>query len=272
MAPIVQIRLGRVGDTDLVETTLATHEFPRHTHDAFTVALVDEGCFQFTANGATHTCPRGSFVLINPGEVHTGRAIKEAGTARYRTASPSEADLRRLLGESPPLETGAARAPGLARRFAALFTLGDATDEVSTLRDLWAELFGRFRAAPARGGDSRRDGLVTAMIAHFRDHLAESDVLGSAARRLGYHPGYLSRVFRAHTGLPPHGFLLQLRTERARQLLAGAGRVAEVAIATGFVDQSHLTRHFRAFFGVPPRRYQRRLGVRFLQEPEAGPA
>ncbi|WP_176317025.1 helix-turn-helix domain-containing protein, partial [Burkholderia vietnamiensis] len=32
--------------------------------------------------------------------------------------------------------------------------------------------------------------------------------------------------------------------------------VAQVAAASGFVDQSHFTRHFKRMFGVPPGRWQ----------------
>jgi AraC-like DNA-binding protein len=44
--------------------------------------------------------------------------------------------------------------------------------------------------------------------------------------------------------------------ERARELLAAGEPPSAVAWATGFADQSHLTRHFRRAIGVPPGRYQ----------------
>jgi AraC-like DNA-binding protein len=46
------------------------------------------------------------------------------------------------------------------------------------------------------------------------------------------------------------------RVERARRLLLDGRSPAEVATATGFYDQSHLTRHFRRLVGVPPGRFR----------------
>ncbi|CAM5537911.1 AraC family transcriptional regulator OS=Streptomyces fumanus OX=67302 GN=GCM10018772_29740 PE=4 SV=1 [Streptomyces fumanus] len=46
------------------------------------------------------------------------------------------------------------------------------------------------------------------------------------------------------------------RVERARQLLLAGRAPADVATATGFYDQAHLTRHFKRLVGVTPGRYR----------------
>ncbi len=42
---------------------------------------------------------------------------------------------------------------------------------------------------------------------------------------------------------------------RARRLLRSRRRIADVAAATGFADQSHLNRHFKRLVGITPARY-----------------
>jgi transcriptional regulator GlxA family with amidase domain len=42
------------------------------------------------------------------------------------------------------------------------------------------------------------------------------------------------------------------RLDRARRLLLEGLPIADVAVATGFHDQPHLTRHFRALLGTTP--------------------
>ncbi|MEO8158236.1 MAG: AraC family transcriptional regulator [Betaproteobacteria bacterium] len=69
-------------------------------------------------------------------------------------------------------------------------------------------------------------------------------------------PYHLTRVFKKATGVSPHQYLVQVRVNSARSLLAaGAGRrsLAEIATAVGFSDQSHLTRHFKRMLGVTPK-------------------
>ncbi|WP_338149160.1 helix-turn-helix transcriptional regulator [Citrobacter cronae] len=64
------------------------------------------------------------------------------------------------------------------------------------------------------------------------------------------------RSFSREIGVTPHAYLIQLRVRKARRLLATGKSPVEVALLTGFADQSHLTRAFVRQFGVTPGRYQ----------------
>jgi AraC-like DNA-binding protein len=65
----------------------------------------------------------------------------------------------------------------------------------------------------------------------------------------------LARHFRAAYGTSPHRFQVGRRLARAQSMIARGTALSEVAAATGFADQSHLTRHFAARFGLPPGRW-----------------
>jgi AraC-like DNA-binding protein len=67
------------------------------------------------------------------------------------------------------------------------------------------------------------------------------------------------RAFRASTGDSPHQYLLNQRVERAKALI-GAGRaLSEVALDSGFADQSQLTRTFVQRVGITPAAYRASL-------------
>lgn len=54
--------------------------------------------------------------------------------------------------------------------------------------------------------------------------------------------------------------VLHLRVSKARHLLeSGEMTIVEAACEVGFADQSHLTRHFRRVFGLPPKALLRSL-------------
>jgi AraC family transcriptional regulator len=85
------------------------------------------------------------------------------------------------------------------------------------------------------------------------EHLASSLTLRTLARVADYSPFQFARLFRATTGWSPHQFVLSLRLERACRLLRQPdAKVADVALATGFFDQAHLTNVFRKSFGLTP--------------------
>jgi AraC family transcriptional regulator len=69
------------------------------------------------------------------------------------------------------------------------------------------------------------------------------------------------RLFKQETGLSPHEFMIRCRIERAKQLLLQGKPLIEIAIDTGFFDQSHFYRHFKRVTGQSPSSYRSASGV-----------
>ncbi|WP_143137539.1 helix-turn-helix transcriptional regulator, partial [Burkholderia ubonensis] len=99
---------------------------------------------------------------------------------------------------------------------------------------------------------------VEAMRERLAADLTGAVTLDEIAQAAGLSPFHAARLFTRTTGMPPHAWRNQLRLQRALAPLRAGVAVAEVAAASGFVDQSHFTRHFRRMFGVPPGRWQTR--------------
>ena len=69
-------------------------------------------------------------------------------------------------------------------------------------------------------------------------------------------PCYFSRLFKKTTGITPRQYIIRHRIEKAKILLQqGKISIAEVAKEVGFVDQSHLHRHFKRLIGITPKSY-----------------
>jgi AraC-like DNA-binding protein len=81
--------------------------------------------------------------------------------------------------------------------------------------------------------------------------------VGALAGDVGMSRRHLGELFRREVGLPPKVAARVLRFERARRLLERADRppLAEVALASGYYDQAHLTRDWRELAGCPPTRW-----------------
>jgi transcriptional regulator GlxA family with amidase domain len=64
---------------------------------------------------------------------------------------------------------------------------------------------------------------------------------------------HFARAFKQTVGMPPHGYVLQRRIERAQHMLVSTQLpLSEIALSAGFSDQSHLARHFRRMTGLSP--------------------
>ena len=95
------------------------------------------------------------------------------------------------------------------------------------------------------------------MLARIEDYVAanlEGDFgIRELAALAGLSRFQFARAFRASVGSSPHRFVMARRIERARAMLDHTDRALhEIAAATGFSDQSHLTREIKRRYGLPP--------------------
>ena len=84
----------------------------------------------------------------------------------------------------------------------------------------------------------------------------EWQYLRASPSGLGLSREGLIRRFTGETGMTPHAYRLTRRLNRARHLLRQGETPAIAAAESGFADQSHLSRRFRAAFGATPGRYR----------------
>jgi AraC-like DNA-binding protein len=76
------------------------------------------------------------------------------------------------------------------------------------------------------------------------------------ARTLGYHRTYLSKIFKQFTGLPPMGYLLKIRMERAKELLLEQLTIEQVASSVGYPDALYFSKQFKKYYGVTPTEFR----------------
>ncbi|MBD1910756.1 MULTISPECIES: AraC family ligand binding domain-containing protein [unclassified Leptolyngbya] len=260
---------------ELLRATYITHSFARHTHDGYALGVIERGQEGFQYRGASYVAPAGSIALIHPGEVHTGHAAEASGWT-YRMFYPDASVLgevaNQLAGHPvtlPYFPNPVIHDPVLVRELSGVHqALEQGASQLEwESRLLWvlAQLIARYgsdRPIPRSiSPDPQRMAQVRDYLA---THLNESVSLDDLAAFAQMQPFRLLRTFRAQFGLPPHAYQNQLRLYYAKRLIAHGVPLVQVAIDSGFTDQSHLNRHFKRIFGVTPGQYQR--GCKNVQE------
>ena len=95
-------------------------------------------------------------------------------------------------------------------------------------------------------------------IAYMTAHLADRVLLADVAAQVGLSASRFGRAFKVSTGVSPHRWQTELRVTEAQEMLReGKLSLAEIALATGFAEQSHFSRVFKEVTGVAPGLWQR---------------
>ena len=101
-------------------------------------------------------------------------------------------------------------------------------------------------------------------------HLQRNLSVEELASHLGISTSYFARSFRSSVGLAPHAYVIRRRLMRAQELLVSTDLpIVDIALATGFADQSHFCRRFQQMTGEPPRTY--RLQHQWLSTRDGSP-
>jgi AraC-like DNA-binding protein len=95
------------------------------------------------------------------------------------------------------------------------------------------------------------------VVDHLHAHLAEEIHVSELAAIAALSVSQLERHFQRLFQLGPRRYLIKLRLERATAMLEGDDRIATIAHACGYADQSAFTRQFRAVAGIAPRDFRR---------------
>jgi AraC-like DNA-binding protein len=235
------------------------HAYDRHAHETYAIGMTEAGSQTFTCRGVRHATEPGAIMLFNPTDLHDGRATTGDGFI-YRMLYVPVAAVRRHLGREPVFARPMAVDRPTARLVATLYDVlgpeGSALDRDDRMLRLLVRLAARYAgvAEPMLpGGDDRA---VLRVRDRLHDAPGEETTLDELAALAGMSRFQLTRLFQRRFGLAPSIYLRLLRLERAKQLLAAGEAPAAVAASLGFADQAHLTRRFKAAYGLTPGRYR----------------
>ncbi len=261
-----------------------TQIFSRHFHDGYAIGIIEQGAMAFDYLGRKHVASQGLVNIVVPGEMHDGHAADGDGwTYRMFYLAPE------LLARAVQEISGRSKAPGGLPHFRAGVlddpllgrnvrhvhrcmqpgaddTGAGAMERETRLLGLLALWIRRHCEAPP---SLFRIGAEHAAVNRAREymaaHMGEDMSLTRLASVCNLSPFHLARVFCRSVGAPPHAYLTHIRLQKARELLSGPVRpflglsLSDIAAATGFADQSHLTRRFKSVFGLTPGQYRKNI-------------
>ncbi len=243
--------------------------YKKHCHREYAIGVIEYGAQKFSHLGSTYTASPNTIITVNPGEVHDGTSGSNAGY-QYRMMYLDPSKLSKIItnrSDSKALN-GHFKKPTVcdnqiasSLRHALLLLDRDRHNRLeSHTRLVWtiSNLFHRYAdLAPKYHGRHKDRRIVHLALEYIRERVSDNITLGEIATHAGLSQYHFLRIFKNTTGLPPHAYLVQMRIDLAKDIIEKGASLAESAVKSGFSDQSHMTRWFKAVHGLTPGQYQK---------------
>ncbi len=256
-----------MGGVDMLRATFVTQTFTKHFHEDYAVGCIEKGAMGFRYRGGGLVAPEGHVNLVVPGEAHDGHAATEQGWT-YRMFYLKPEALLEAAGElssrptQPNFKEGVLNDPELARCIRSTHAIlldpqVSSLEKETRLYWMLVAWISRHADEPGTSVPAPKHHRAASLARDFiRANYSRDLTLGRLADMAALSPFHMIRVFHREFGLTPHAYLNQVRLQLAKDMLAGNSPIAEVAVDTGFADQSHLTRLFKCKYGLTPARYR----------------
>ncbi|QDZ91553.1 AraC family transcriptional regulator [Shewanella decolorationis] len=264
-----------LGGLELLNARYHKQNFSRHTHEGYTVGVIETGAQRFYRTGGNHVAPKHSIILVNADEVHNGCSATEDGWS-YRAMYPVPAQFANITQEltatrgAPYFPQPVVQDPELAELLRLTFSTLDTSDNRLLRESLVYSSLTQLMARHGRNYPSEHVGAnakpALALVKSFIDDHPAADIsLEELATLAGLSPYYLLRQFQRCYGLPPHAYQTQARVRLAKQKIGLGIKLLDVAMECGFHDQSHLNRHFKKTVGITPGQFAKGIGRNIIQ-------
>lgn len=234
-----------------LSASITDFSYKNHSHKEYAIGVTLRGIQHYKLDGSLQLSYQNGVMLFNPEQAHDGRAHDATGLDYIMLYIDPEL----LLEVSEKKETVLFSTPivydnRLEQRILSLANaiLND-KDEAhcsELLLSLTDNLIQTNLSIEYKKDNVLIRKAKEMLHANFEDILK----LDETCKELGLSKFQFIRLFKAHTGISPYQYFLNCKIERAKQLIEKRRDVYSAVAECGFVDLTHLNKHFKSVYGT----------------------
>ncbi|MCJ8335737.1 MAG: AraC family transcriptional regulator [Epibacterium sp.] len=247
-----------------IEAYFSGEAYAPHRHDTYSIGYTLKGVQSFDYRGERSHSLAGQVIVLHPDEIHTGEAGTEEGF-HYRMLYVEPSVVREALGRKasalPFLRDAVLTDPRLMQSIHAAFVDMETSLEPVAMDELAVLLADGLLAndkSALRTTSTLINLKATSRAREYLDGNLDQVVHSDQLEKVtGLDRYSLARQFRKAFGTSPYRYLTMRRLDQVRGNIAAGATLADAAMNAGFSDQSHMTRRFKASYGISPGQWQR---------------
>ena len=237
-----------------------------HFHQTFSIGAIENGEVYFSINNNEYTLQKEEIVLINPEIIHSCNPINNQKRSYYMLYIDKDLiyNLQKTLNNNIqnyiPFSKVLIKNSNLYNNFITLSKLNSnifLLEKEEILEDFILSIINQFCKFNTIQTIYEDNNKVIKIKEYLKENLTNNPTIDDISKALNISRYHLIRLFKQSTNITPHAYLLNLKVEYAKELLKSGMDIAEVALTTGFNDQSHLNRVFKQISACTPYEYKK---------------
>lgn len=239
--------------------------FPNHFHDYYVIGYVESGTRRLFCKNNQYIIKSGDILLLNPNDNHGCTQSGEDALDYIGINIPVDTMLslseeitgkNTLLGFSQNVIKDSTLRVFLQFLHQMILSDGEMFEKEEMLFILISILLEKYGQPFENCIPECRDEIEIACC-FMEEHYAEHISLEQLCKCSTLSKSTLLRAFTRSKGVTPYRYLQSVRVGKAKALLEKGINPIDVALQTGFADQSHFTNFFNMYIGLPPAAYKR---------------
>ncbi len=245
-----------------------------HSHDYIEIAFMMSGTGRYHIEEQVYDVKEGDLLIFNPGVRHQALLgdDKENPTTEFFVGF-SDIQLKGMEKNFFPLADGGHILHTTGELRQKLFKLCSSMDAEKTLSGhgryfvmkaflmqmlVYVIRFQRPKSVEVTSGYAfesvNKKYVVEQIVNYFEDHYSEKISLERIAENMYLSTFYISKIFKSETGDTPIRHLINIRLEKAKEILeeTPGKSIKEVAAEVGYDDAYHFSKQFKKHYGISP--------------------
>lgn len=250
-----------------------------HSHDFLEIAFMMSGSGYYRIDGSIVPVEEGDVLILNPGVMHQGLLKDKQTVVTEFFVGISDFHIKGMPENQFPLPEGSPIVHTAGELQTKLFKLCASMEAENSvcwegryymmkaymMQMVLLLLKSQMKPREIKTGYAfesiNRKYIVEQIVGYFEDHYAEKISLDTIAENMYLSPFYISKIFKSETGEAPIRHLINIRLQKALELLQqeGCSNIKEVACQVGYDDAYHFSKLFKKHFGFPPSEAKKQL-------------
>ncbi|NGM83836.1 AraC family transcriptional regulator [Paenibacillus sp. 7124] len=243
-----------------LSASMTDFTYKKHSHKEYAVGVTLRGIQEYNLDGSLQLSYQNGVMLFNPEQAHDGMAHDETGLDYVMLYIEPQLLLeviekKEIVRFSTPIVYDC----GLEQKILSLSNAILSEKDEALCSELLLSLTDSLVQTNLSTEYKKDNALIRKAKDMLHSNLETVLKLDEICKELDLSKFQFIRLFKAHTGISPYQYFLNCKIERAKQLIEKNGDIYTAVADCGFVDLTHLNKHFKSVYGTTAFEYRSHL-------------